>query len=157
MTNENYTQFTNIEIIEKIKSLNVHVCRMNTYIKKHHPELFHEVVQRTSFLDKNYNKSTVPFLARIYCLKHNLSEQPRCQNPNCNNPVEWYSGIKSFRQFCCPRCSTLSKETQNKMKQTCIKRFGIENPMQSDLVKAKIIETNRNRFGVDYPMQSIKV
>jgi len=43
---------------------------------------------------------------------------------------------------------------REKTKATNLKRYGVENPFQSDEVKHQIIQTNRKRYGVDHPMHS---
>ena len=40
-----------------------------------------------------------------------------------------------------------------KSKKTCMQRYGVENPMQCDEVKAKARQTNIDKYGVESPMQ----
>lgn len=50
-----------------------------------------------------------------------------------------------------------SKIIKNKMKQTNLERYGVENPFQSEIFKKKIKQTNLKKYGVEYPTQSIKI
>lgn len=92
MTKNNYIEMSNAELLDKINKLGIYQGKLNAYLKRHFPDLFNELVSRTHFLDDFYKDKTVPIPARLYCLKHNLKEQPRCQNPNCptHSHTEWY-------------------------------------------------------------------
>ena len=41
-----------------------------------------------------------------------------------------------------------------KFKETSFKKYGYEHPIQSPIIREKIITTNRNKYGCDYPIQS---
>lgn len=92
MTKDNYSEMSNAELLDEINKLGIYQGKLNAYLKRHFPDLFNELVSRTHFLDNFYKDNTVPIPARLYCLKHNLKEQPRCQNPNCptHSHTEWY-------------------------------------------------------------------
>jgi hypothetical protein len=47
-----------------------------------------------------------------------------------------------------------TEESQQKIKETNIKKFGCENPFQNEDVKKKIRKTNLEKYGVDIPMKS---
>jgi very-short-patch-repair endonuclease len=55
------------------------------------------------------------------------------------------------------KISALSKEVQNKRKQTLLSLYGIEHPMYSQQVKDKIKETCLNRYKVENPSQSEEI
>jgi hypothetical protein len=66
-----------------------------------------------------------------------------------------FKGIRDgYRDFCCCRCSTLNKKTQEKLRKTNLERYGTECVFQSEEVKNKIKETNLKRLGVDVPAKS---
>ena len=46
------------------------------------------------------------------------------------------------------------KYVQDKRKQTCQERYGVDNPWQIKEVKEKIKQSNLDNFGVEYPMQN---
>ena len=75
MTKENYTEMTNQELVEMVKGLNIHELKLNVMLRKHHIELFNEIVRRTSYLVGDfYKNNVVPMLARLYCLDHDICE-----------------------------------------------------------------------------------
>lgn len=48
-------------------------------------------------------------------------------------------------------CS-LKKCSNQKIKDVCQSKYGVDNPFQSDEIKIKIKETLNNKYGVDHPM-----
>jgi len=58
----------------------------------------------------------------------------------------------TFHDLCrgrlCGSCKT------QRAKDTCLAKYGVDNPSKSDEVKQKIVKTNLERHGVSYPQQS---
>ena len=66
-----------------------------------------------------------------------------------------FKGIRDgYRDFCCCRCSTLNKKTQEKRKNTNLEKYGVESTTQLQSTKDKIKATNLKRLGVDVPAKS---
>ena len=63
--------------------------------------------------------------------------------------------ILEISGFYCEECTL--KNAQIKIKETNIERYGVENPGQSEEVRAKMKETNMERYGVEHPLQSEEV
>lgn len=70
----------------------------------------------------------------------------------CGNPVQYRRGC--YCQYCSPYCSNHSSLPREKAKNTCKSRYGVENPFQSENIKAKIRKTNLSKYGVENPSQS---
>lgn len=51
----------------------------------------------------------------------------------------------------CNRCKSI------KSKKTCIKKYGVENPMQCEEIKQRGIQTSLDKYGVEFPMQTSAV
>ena len=47
-----------------------------------------------------------------------------------------------------------AKVVQDKVKATCLERYGVENSYQSDIIKDKIKQTNLERYGVENVQQN---
>ena len=60
--------------------------------------------------------------------------------PVCGNKVG-YLGQNKFRSHCSCRCSTLDKNVKEKSRQTCLKKYGVENAVNSKEVKEKFKQT----------------
>lgn len=89
-----------------------------------------------------------------------------CDN-GCGNEAKFYSkGTKRWRceQYPsqCPaqrqkREKSRSKESLEKAKKTCMKRYGVENPGQSEIVQQRMKETCISRYGVEFALAAPEV
>ena len=151
-------QLTNAQLLSTIVKIrdNHSLHWLARIIKRVYPNIYVEIKSRTRFLDKFYEGKYDSLPARLYCIEHDIMEQPICQNPNCpgHNPVKWYPSTNSFRKFCCNKCSALCESTQTLRKTKMIERHGVEYALQSqkflDKAKNKWIEN----LGVDHPAKS---
>lgn len=110
---------------------------------------------------------------QLYCLIHNINEKPKCY---CGNYVKFKSFSYGYYKFCSRKCSENSVEVRDKIKntmdsrygknrqlildkfkQTCIAKYGCENPMQNENIKQKTKETNIKRYGVTCTLHNDKV
>ena len=159
MTNVNYTHLSNQQMVDIVNSLNTVKNVKSVLVKNHMPDLYSEICRRTQFIDDAYVPKgwKVEFASRLYCLEHNLTSLPVCENPNCSHqrPVRWARGY-GFRHHCCKKCSKNDPKVHEKMKQTNLKRIGVEYQWQSKQVLEKVQETNLTRIGVRWPGQSEK-
>ena len=125
MTTTIIQQFSNKDLLDFIKSLNKRPDVLNRFLKNHHRNIYDEIVARTQFLDDGYfNGKPVPILARMYCLEHELSTSPTCQNPDCSNPVEWRNGSHIFAPHCCRQCYLDDPNSHHKEEETKERKFG---------------------------------
>ena len=148
---------TNCVLLDEINKLGIYPGRLNAYLNKHHPNLFNELVSRTHFLDDFYKDKSIPIPARLYCLEHNLNEQPKCQHPDCNNPVKWNSNTNSFMLHCCNTHSKSDPKFWERVKQTNLKRYDVVHKMCLCEAQQKAKETCRRLYNSDYPMQCAMV
>lgn len=143
------------------------VHRYNTrkqFLDKH-PEI-------KQYLDSKYGYCE-SIQEQLYCLIHNINEKPKCY---CGNCVKFKSFPYGYYKFCSRKCSENSVEVRDKIKntmdfrygkdrrlildkfkQTCIAKYGCENPMQNENIKQKSKETNINRYGVTCTLHNDKV
>ena len=48
------------------------------------------------------------FRTKLYWVVHDLTDFPRCQNPECGNPLEWKnidSVPRGYPKYCCNSCA----------------------------------------------------
>ena len=69
----------------------------------------------------------------------------------CGKPVQYRRGC--YCQYCSSYCSNHSSMPRERAKNTCKSRYGVENPFQSENIKAKIRKTNLSKYGVANPSQ----
>ena len=87
----------------------------------------------------------------VWHLMNKIDKIPICQNKQCQNNVNWVRN--KYNKFCSHKCSANSNKTQQKRKQTCLNRYGVENPFQSEEIKEQIKQLNLERYGVNHHMK----
>lgn len=116
----------------------------------------------TNYLKNRYKyyDSIKEVLDRI---KFHIDNRPICKY--CGNPSKYYGGLK-YSEYCCLSCKSLNtrdkaKNTslkryrvahytnREKFKETCIKKYGVDNPNKNIDIKNKSKETCIKRYGVD--------
>ena len=181
---EELKKISNLELLQLIHNIQGH----NTYwwlscnLSKVNPNLYLELCNRTSLWNMFYQDKKVPIRARIYCIEHNVTEPPICQNPNCptHNFVGWDDKRNRISKFCCSRCnsedpsfrqrvidgnmnkfgvksSLLVQSVIEKSKATLMKNLGVDNPMKCKEIQEKAKHTNRVLYGGNSPTCSIEV
>ena len=77
--------------------------------------------------------------------------------PVCGNRCKFKNFIFGYYFTCSLKCAHNSPEIKEKIKQTNLKRYGVENPFQSEEKKNKIKETLIKKYGCDHPMHCKKI
>ena len=114
----------------------------------------------TSRIEGKYNKDIYEYLINRYddsdSLKETLfriyngiEEHPKC--PTCGKPLV-FKGI--FFKFCSNICAQSSDEIKQKIKQTCLEKYGVDNYNKTKESKEKIKQTCLEKYGVEYFWQS---
>ena len=114
----------------------------------------------TSRIEGKYNKDIYEYLINRYddsdSLKETLfriyngiEEHPKC--PTCGKPLV-FKGI--FFKFCSNICAQSSDEIKQKIKQTCLDKYGVDNYNKTKESKEKIKQTCLEKYGVEYFWQS---
>lgn len=176
MTKKNYTLFSNQQLIDESHLYKTSNANLNRFIRNRNPELYSEIVRRTTFLDSEL-QGNISIITRIYCLENGIISVPKCHSPKCTNKVKWY--YTKFTRHCSPKCTNddqevrektrnicneryggigfASKELSDKVKQTNLERLGVEFASQSEKWRDKVRETSQRKWHVDNPFQSEEV
>ncbi len=88
-----------------------------------------------------------------YYLKF-IGEKGKCVE--CGKDATFRSLSYGYSKFCSRKCSANSIETQNKMKETCLKNSGYEYSFQDPKIKEKKKQTCFEKTGYIHPMQDPK-
>jgi hypothetical protein len=96
----------------------------------------------------------IPFKEKFYLLENSVIELPKCE---CGNSVVFVDMIKGYREFCSRRCMYDSSKLKDKRRDTCIEKWGVDNPSKSNQVKIKVIETNIEKFGHEWATKSDEI
>ena len=100
-----------------------------------------------------------------------VADEDKCRE--CTNNTKFQGITYGYLKYCSIKCSANSNETREKRKQTCLKKHGVEYPLQSTIIKEKRKQTRLERYGdenynnreqykqtmlknhgVEYPLQS---
>ena len=91
---------------------------------------------------KNQHNVTPEQYYRQYYI---ISGEDICEN--CGKPLKFIKLTKPFMKTCSKKCFGQNQLTKKRRNQTNIKRFGTENPYQSEQVKQKIKDTINKKYG----------
>ena len=108
---------------------------------KYNKDIYEYLINR--YNDSDSLKET---LFRIY---NGIEEHPKC--PTCGKPLV-FKGI--FFKFCSNICAQSSDEIKQKIKQTCLEKYGVDNYNKTKESKEKIKQTCLEKYGVEYFWQS---
>ena len=114
----------------------------------------------TSKIEGKYNKDIYEYLVNryddsdslketLYRIYNGIEEHPKC--PTCGKPLI-FKGI--FFKFCSNICAQSSDEIKQKIKQTCLEKYGVDNYAKSKESKEKVKQTCLKKYGVEYSWQS---
>lgn len=94
------------------------------------------------------NKDVFKTIAHVALFYYNNLKIKYCKI--CNKPLIWNAQIRNIN-YCSKECRFKdSKNIQKKAQQTCLKRYGVKNPYQSQIIKQKIRKTSLQRYGVQH-------
>lgn len=126
-------------LIPDIDSINS-TARTEKYFRHHFNEF-------SLYLDKKYGD--IKFSEKIYLYYHDISQPPIC--PVCGKHLELLSFEKGYRKFCSYKCSSNCTDTKLKRSNTCIQKYGVDNPGKSEELKCRAARTCIQKYGVDNP------
>ena len=108
--------------------------------KKHiTTELQKKIIQSTNFLPENS-----PLSQRIFYILNNLTSNPKCKTGGKEIIL-----TNQLKEYCSHKCVYNSPDVKLKLKETNLKRYGVENPAKSKQSKEKMKETNLKKYGVE--------
>ncbi len=137
MTNDNYSEMSNAELLDEINVLKIYPGKLLIYLSNHNRQLLEEIIKRTDFLGVDEN-----IHARIYCIEHDVFERPTCSGlidgNKCQSPTRWDRKAKCFKRFCCGKCAQNDVDVRLKRMKTNLKKYGCGCVFQSKEVKITI-------------------
>lgn len=96
--------------------------------------------------------------------KHNLSGKDYydqyCKTESegickiCGKPTSFRGVNIGYSKYCGPKCVNLDPNTQEKLKQSMLQKYGVEHPLQSKQVKDKLKQTCIDKYGVSSYMKT---
>ena len=72
----------------------------------------------------------------------------------CGKPTQFDKITTGYNITCSYECASKNKESKIKAKETCLKKYGVENPSQLEEIKKKKEQTCISNYGTKYYIQS---
>lgn len=113
-----------------------HLNKDTRWIEKNYPSFFCEI--------DTYTDSEISWKEKYFWYINNLTDTPKCII--CGNNLNFLSIKKGYTKFCSKKCVSIG--TLDKKRETCIKKWGVDNPMKSKEIKNKLEESVLNKYGV---------
>ena len=84
---------------------------------------------------------------KIYWIKNNLNSYPKC--PICGNEIKKWKGRNKggYFKFCSCKCAQADKNTRDKIKNTCLKKYGVDNAAKARDIQSKMKNTCLEKYG----------
>lgn len=114
---------TDEEILKKFLDKNSHVCGRRTLENLNEED---KKFLRSRFQDL---KGDEPFREIILRIKFKIEKIPKC--PICGKNLKFYGkASKLYSSHCSCKCAQLDKEVKNKIRKTCLQKYGVEHNFQ---------------------------
>lgn len=114
-----------------------------SFLKKRFPEF-------VNYIDNKY-PTNLKWTEKLYWWYHNIKSQPLC--PMCGSPLKFYDFDKGYQKYCSKKCANSCPLKNEKFKQTCLKKYGVDNPQQCNKIKERTKQTCLKKYGVEHPAQ----
>lgn len=127
---ETIKKFINDKCFTKSGGLNNRVCLRSWWINRNHLDIYNAIMA--------CDVPSETFSERIYNILNDNTTQPTCQV--CGSPVNFMSYSDGYRKHCSKYCATQSKDRNEK----------ISKNRDMDSITEKVKQTNMKRYGVEY-------
>ena len=97
----------------------------------------------------NFNIDFKSVSQKLYSVINGVKETPKCY---CGEPVNYKNISLGYFDYCSSRCQVSSNETQMKLKETNIEKYGVNHHTKSDSFREKMSKLNSDGvlgFGSD--------
>lgn len=133
-----------------IKSDSKPHINLSTYYKLTRSEKY---INIKNYLNNRYNDS-FSFCEVLYRMFYNIDNKPKC--PTCGKPLTFITKNK-FYKYCSIKCQRNDPDNVKKYNETCLKKYGVDNPAKAKTVINKAKETCNEKYGGNSPMNSVIV
>lgn len=116
------------------------------YIGKQYPQDYVNLVHVTSFLS-----NAVTPAQRLWHISNAVWDVPKCE---CGNPTLWNRVKKNYSLWCSITCKNKSSIYKDKVKNTCIKKYGTDSYTASEDFRKKYVNTMLAKYGTDHYLKN---
>jgi G:T-mismatch repair DNA endonuclease (very short patch repair protein) len=87
---------------------------------------------------------------RIYVIINDITTSPTCE---CSKPRPFLSMTRGYQTFCSSKCSQSSSQVIEKVKSTCLSKYGKASYLGSESCKVKSKQSMLDKYGVEFSSQ----
>ena len=114
--------------------------------KSHFPHFYNEISALSFPVDFKFSQKLYHYFHNDYDLALGIC--------TCGNRCHYKNFTEGYRTFCSLKCRSADENQKNKQRETCLKKYGVDNIFKSDKFKQELIKQNNKKFGCDYYVQS---
>lgn len=109
--------------------------KSENWIIKNYPDFHFFIASKFKF--------NVSWKEKLYLYVNNIDSLPTCY---CGNSLKFEKG--KYRKYCSVKCLSNSDEVKEKRKNTCLSKYGTDNPMKNETIKESYYKSINDKFGV---------
>ena len=118
--------------------------------QRKYPELYQEI--QSLYFPENFK-----WTQKLFHFFHDDFELNLGHCPICGKRCKFQKFNLGYSKHCSYKCAQLNKETQNKIKNTNLKRHGKEYYTQTDEYRERFIQTCQENWDVNHPSKSLEI
>jgi hypothetical protein len=139
----------NIENLLKLNDKSGKIFK-ERYIKKYYITIYNEIIDYC--IDNNLIE--LKFKEKIYHYYYNIPFMKIC---TCGQSLTFISFTNGYSAHCSSKCSKNDEKVIQKIKNTLLEKYGVDNLQKSKIIREKTHKTNLLKFGVEHPAQSLDI
>ena len=136
---------TKNELFDIITKKSSTYCNEKVF-QSHFPHFYNEISALSFPVDFKFSQKLYHYFHNDYDLALGIC--------TCGNRCHYKNFTEGYRTFCSLKCRSADENQKNKQRETCLKKYGVDNIFKSDKFKQELIKQNNKKFGCDYYVQS---
>jgi hypothetical protein len=133
------TEFINLHCKGRNNVIKANTASIEWWTKNNFLSWLEKINDLVPFLSEN-----ATFRQKVYHIENSIFEKKLC---DCGKERNWQSNLGKYSTYCSNSCASIY--TKKQRQETCMSRYGVENPAKSNEIKEKIKEKMINTYGVD--------
>ena len=134
----------NEHIFPKVTDIN-RKNQQEVNLKRIYPDFY-------EYLIHNYPED-ISFKEKLYWYFYKIDNHPIC--PICGNRIKFRGFSIGYGTYCSTKCARI--DSTDKIKQTCLRKYGVEWASQSQEFRNKFKHTCLEKYGAENPYQASQV
>lgn len=140
------------DLLEFVKKTNKYALCLDAKGRKREANIIPKYKYLKDWIDEVISFYTNPnkmkTTTKVYWILTGLTSFPKCKTCEKDDYYKTYNASinHKYPKYCSPKCIHTAKLVKDKIKETCLKHYGCENPYQSEIIKKKIEQTKLKKY-----------